>query len=133
MVTDSDRPGRIVMVGDATFLRDDLIGGSMRQQGGPFSAYGLVFFAQMLDWLSEDRDLVALQTRVPTDRTLRFVEDDATAQTDPRDAEQALRSKTRGLVTWNVLVPSLLLAACGAALWVWRRNQKRAFLASLQA
>jgi len=133
MVTGSDRPGRIVMVGDATFLRDDLIGGSMRQQGGPFSAYGLVFFAQMLDWLSEDRDLVALQTRVPTDRTLRFVEDDATAQTDPRDAEQALRSKTRGLVTWNVLVPSLLLAACGAALWVWRRNQKRAFLASLQA
>ena len=133
MITESDRPGRIVMVGDATFLRDDLISGGMRQQGGPFSAYGLVFFAQMLDWLSEDRDLVALQTRVPTDRTLRFVEDDATAQTDPRDAEQALRSKTRGLVTWNVLVPSLLLAVCGAALWVWRRNQKRAFLASLQA
>ena len=127
----SDVPGRIVMVGDATFLRDDLIGGSMRQQGGPVSAYGLVFFAQMLDWLSEDRDLIALQTRVPTDRTLAFVEDEVASNADPRDAEQALRSKTRALIAWNVALPSLLLAGFGAAIWFVRRSQKRAFLASL--
>ena len=131
MRTASSAPGRIVMVGDATFLRDDLISGSMQQQGGPVSAYGLVFFAQMLDWLSEDRDLIALQTRVPTDRTLKFVEDAVDSKEDPRDAEQALRAKTRALVAWNVALPSLLLSAFGVALWIVRRNQKRAFLASL--
>ena len=131
MRAESVRPGRIVMVGDATFLRDDLIGGALRQQGGPVSAYGLVFFAQMLDWLSEDRDLIALQTRVPTDRKLVFVDEDVESKQDPRDAEQALRSKTRALVAWNVALPSLLLAAFGVVLWNIRRNQKRAFLASL--
>ena len=131
MRAESVRPGRIVMVGDATFLRDDLIGGALRQQGGPVSAYGLVFFAQMLDWLSEDRDLIALQTRVPTDRKLQFVADDVDSKQDPRDAEQALRSKTRALVAWNVALPSLLLAVFGVVLWNIRRNQKRAFLASL--
>ena len=95
------------------------------------SAYGLVFFAQMLDWLSEDRDLIALQTRVPTDRKLQFVADDVDSKQDPRDAEEALRSKTRALVAWNVALPSLLLAAFGVVLWNIRRNQKRAFLASL--
>ena len=133
MRTEASSPGRIVMVGDATFLRDDLIGGAMQQQGGPVSAYGLVFFAQMLDWLSEDRDLIALQTRVPTDRTLKFVEEEVDGRRDPRDAEQALRSKTRALIAWNVALPSALLAAFGAVLWFVRRNQKRAFLASLHA
>ena len=133
MRTEASSPGRIVMVGDATFLRDDLIGGAMQQQGGPVSAYGLVFFAQMLDWLSEDRDLIALQTRVPTDRTLKFVEEEVDGRQDPRDAEQALRSRTRALIAWNVALPSALLAAFGAALWLVRRNQKRAFLASLHA
>ena len=133
MRTEASSPGRIVMVGDATFLRDDLIGGAMQQQGGPVSAYGLVFFAQMLDWLSEDRDLIALQTRVPTDRTLKFVEEEVDGRQDPRDAEQALRSRTRALIVWNVALPSALLAAFGAALWLVRRNQKRAFLASLHA
>ncbi|MEC7724467.1 MAG: Gldg family protein, partial [Planctomycetota bacterium] len=131
MRTEAEAPGRIVMIGDATFLRDDMLSGSLRQQGGPFSAYGLVFFAQMLDWLSEDRDLIALQTRVPTDRTLEFVEGEIASKADPRDAEQALRSKTRALVAWNVALPSLLLAGFGVAVWLIRRNQKRAFLASL--
>ncbi|MCK5942816.1 MAG: hypothetical protein KAI24_12645, partial [Planctomycetes bacterium] len=131
MLTEAAAPGRIVVVGDATFLRDDLLSGSNRQEGGPVSAFGLVFFAQMLDWLSEDGDLIALQTRVPTDRTLKFVESGVKASQDPRDAEQALRSKTRLLVTANVVVPSLLLVAFGVVLWTIRRNQKRAFLASL--
>lgn len=131
MLTQAASPGRIVMVGDATFLRDDLLGGGMGQQGGPVSRYGLAFFAQMLAWLSEDRDLIALQTRVPTDRTLTLIEDDVAKKRDPRDAEQALRSKTRMLIAWNVVLPSLLLAAFGVLIWVTRRNQKRAFLASL--
>lgn len=131
MRTESERPGRIVVVGDSTFLRDDLIGRSMAQQGGPVSIYGMVFFAQMLDWLSEDRDLIALQTRVPTDRTLKFVEDEVGSKRDPRDAEQAVRSKVRQLQWWNVLVPVALLGVFGFVLWMVRRNQKRAFLAQV--
>jgi ABC-type uncharacterized transport system involved in gliding motility auxiliary subunit len=131
MRTESEQAGRIVVVGDSTFLRDDLIGRSMAQQGGPVSIYGMVFFAQMLDWLSEDRDLIALQTRVPTDRTLKFVADEVDSKRDPRDAEQAVRSKVTQLRWWNVIVPVTLLGGFGLVLGLLRRNQKRAFLSQL--
>ena len=88
-------------------------------------------FPRVLPLIHSQRDLIALQTRVPTDRTLAFVEDEVASNADPRDAEQALRSKTRALIAWNVALPSLLLAGFGAAIWFVRRSQKRAFLASL--
>jgi ABC-type uncharacterized transport system involved in gliding motility auxiliary subunit len=125
-------PGRIVIIGDATFLRDDVLRGDYQRSGGPVSGgTGMPFFAQMLDWLSDDRDLVALQTRVPADRTIALVASDSQPNADPRDAEQALRTKTSWLVWVNVIVPSLLLSAFGFVLWLIRRNQKRAFLATL--
>lgn len=134
MKSSSTKPGRIVVVGDATFLRDDVLGGDYTQIGGPDSgATAMPFFAQMLDWLSDDRDLVDLQSRVPADRTLALVEPSAKANEDPRDVEQALRSKTARLVALNVMLPCLLLLAFGLLVWRVRRNQKRAFLASLDA
>ena len=134
MKSQSASKGRIVVVGDATFLRDDVLGGDYRPIGGPSSGdMAMPFFAQMLDWLSDDRDLVDLQSRVPADRTLALVESASNANEDPRDAEQALRSKTMRLVTLNVLVPSFVLLTFGLLVWRIRRNQKRAFLASLDA
>ena len=91
------------------------------------------FFAQMLDWLSDDRDLVDLQSRAPTDRTLALVAASSKTNEDPRDAEQALRSKTRLLVGFNVIMPCVLLLVFGLLVWRFRRNQKRAFLASIHS
>jgi ABC-type uncharacterized transport system involved in gliding motility auxiliary subunit len=134
MATQASSPGRIVVVGDATFLRDDLINGDYGRIGGPSSgAMAMPFFAQMLDWLSDDRDLVELQSRVPADRTLTLVEPSADSQEDARDAEQALRSKTNSLVVVNVALPCVLLLVFGLIVWRIRRNQKHAFLASLDA
>lgn len=131
MRTESISPGQIVIVGDATFLRDDVLT-DYKQIGGPFSGYkAMPFFAQMLDWLSGDRDLVELQTRVAADRTMKLVDANEEANPDPRDAERALRQKTSTLVWLNVVLPCLALSAFGIALGLVRRNQKRAFLASV--
>ena len=95
------------------------------------STTGPSFFVGLLDWLAEDQELVALQSRVPTDRTLRFVESTASPTADPRLAEQALARKTNWLRLLNVAVPALLLALFGLCVFLVRRAQKRSFLESL--
>ncbi len=130
-VQKGDKPGRIVMVGDSDFLRDDFVRGDMRQAGGPWSAFAGVFFLQTLDWLAEDRDLVDLQARVPVDRTLKFAADEPVAANDARVAEQTLRRRTNWLRGLNVVLPCAVLTAFGLVVWFVRRAQKRAFLDSL--
>ena len=131
MRTESMADGRVVIIGDATFLRDDVLT-DYANIGGPVSGQkAMPFFAQLLDWLSGDDDLVELQSRVAADRTMTLVESDTQPNSDPRNAEQALRAKTSWLVWLNVVVPCLLLSLFGVALWLVRRSQKRAFLASL--
>jgi len=131
MRTEALAGARVVVVGDATFLRDDVLT-DYAKIGGPVSGQlAMPFFAQLLDWLSDDDDLVELQSRVAADRTMSLVDSGAQPNSDPRNAEQALRSKTSWLIWLNVIVPCLLLSLFGVALWLVRRNQKRAFLASL--
>ena len=50
---------------------------------------------------------------------------------DQSSAEQDLRSKTFWLRAINMVLPGLLLAGLGLAVFLVRRAQKRAFLASL--
>lgn len=127
-----DRPGRIVVVGDADFLRDDVVRGDHAQAGGPVSGRSAApFFAQMLDWLAEDKDLVALQSKVATDRSLKLLEETRDPNADPRLHEQALRRKTTWLRTLNVVLPGALLAALGLCVYFVRRAQKRTFLSSI--
>ena len=132
MVTRGEEPGRVLLVGDSDFLRDDVVGGQYAKAGGPFSGITAApFFAQMLDWLAEDRDLVDLQSRRAVDRSLKFVETATASNADPRLAEQALRSKTTWLRMLNVVVPGTLMAALGLLVFLFRRAQKRTFLSSL--
>jgi ABC-type uncharacterized transport system involved in gliding motility auxiliary subunit len=127
-----DKPGRIVVVGDADFLRDDIVRGDHAQAGGPVSGRAAApFFAQLLDWIAEDKDLVALQSKVATDRSLKFVDDVRDPGADPRLQEQALRRKTTWLRTLNVVLPGALLAALGLCVYFVRRAQKRTFLSSI--
>src|SRR5690606_37909245 len=71
-------PGaRLIVVADATFLRDDLVEREYQQLGGPISQYGPMFFANFLAWLEEDRDLFELRTKgITVDRRLRIVAPD---------------------------------------------------------
>lgn len=131
MLQRCEKPGRIVVIGDSDFVRDDLLRGDYRQLGGPNSVLGGAFFANLLDWLAEDRDLLELQSRVPVDRTLKFVESDSVAEKDPRLAEQALRRKTTWLRAMNVLLPAGLLGVFGLFVSLVRRAQKRKFLSSI--
>ena len=131
MLTRGERPGRIVLVGDSDFLRDDLVSGQYAQAGGPVSRTAAPFFVQLLDWLAEDDDLVALQSKTAVDRTLHLVDDAAAPGVDPRLHEQALRRKTTWLRAVNVIAPAALLAALGLGVFLVRRAQKRAFLTSL--
>lgn len=130
MLAKSGKPGRIVLIGDADFLRDDFVRGDYMQGGGPYSLFAGPFWSQLLDWIAEDQDLVALQTRGVTDRTLRFADELDGPKQDPRLAEQRLRSKTTLLRLANVLVPSVLLALFGLSVLLVRRGQKRSFLAA---
>ena len=129
-LTEAAAAGRIVVIGDSDFVRDDLLRGDYRQMGGPMSINGTQFFAHLIDWLSQDRDLVALQSRIPVDRKLQLVEAKLDQQEDPRDAEKRLRSKTTGLVALNVMLPCLALLVLGLSVFGWRRGQKRRFLQS---
>lgn len=133
MRTDGDKPGRILVVGDADFLRDDIARGDFAQAGGPVSGrMAAPFFAQMLDWLAEDDDLVALQSKTANDRTLKFVDGDSVTGADPRQAEVALRNKVRVLRWTNIVLPGGLLALLGCVVLTVPHAQKRSFLASLR-
>ena len=127
MIAAGERNGRIVMIGDSDFLRDDLVRGDHARVGGPYSVLSGVFFSNMLDWLAEDRDLVELQARATTDRTMKFVDEPAPGA-DPRVVEKELADKTMVLRGFNIVAPILLLSVFGLVVFLMRRSQKRTFL-----
>jgi ABC-type uncharacterized transport system involved in gliding motility auxiliary subunit len=130
-LTKAKAAGRIIVVGDADFLRDDFVRQDYAQLGGPVSVSAPLFFGTMLDWLSRDSDLVALYARQPVDRKLQLIDSDPNKIENPVDAERHLRAKANLLVALDVAIPCLLVLAFGAAVWLTRRAQKQAFLASV--
>src|SRR5690606_29092728 len=59
-LTQAAEGARLVVIGDTDFVRDDVTSGAYVRIGGPASAQGLFFFAALIDWLAEDRDLIDL-------------------------------------------------------------------------
>lgn len=119
---------RIVAFADSDFVRDDFTRGMYRQQGGPNSIFGAAFFPMLLDWLSQDSDLVALQSRLPKDRKLSLLGDQVVETGDRRDAERQLRTARTNLVVANVAGPCVVVLALGMFVMFSRRAQKRRFL-----
>src|SRR5262249_20519148 len=130
-LTKAKAAGRIVVVGDADFLRDDYVHQDYAQIGGPVSLTGPLFFPTMLDWLSRDSDLVALYSRLVVDRKLQLVDTDPGKIENPVDAERHQRAKSNLLIALDVAIPCLLVLAFGAVVWLMRRAQKQAFLAAV--
>lgn len=123
--------GRIVAFADSDFLRDDFARGAYRQQGGPHSLFGAAFFPMLLDWLSQDSDLVALQSRLPKDRRITLLDDLGDGTADRLATEKKLRTTQSFLVVSNVFAPSLVVLVTGFAVLLVRRAQKRRFLFSV--
>jgi hypothetical protein len=125
---------RLVVVADATFLRDDLIGGEYQQVGGPVSAVGPMFFANLLDWLAADRDLFELRMRgFGVDRRLQMVGEEERAGLPPERLQQEVDRRTSQVRYWAVALPVKLLLLIGAVVLLSRQAQKRRFLAGVQA
>ena len=127
----ASKKGRIVAFADSDFVRDDFTRGVYRQQGGPHSIFGAAFFPMLIDWISQDSDLIALQSRLPSDRKIALLGDQVDEAADRRDTEQKLRATRSALVTANVAGPCIVVLALGLAVLLFRRAQKRRFLESL--
>lgn len=125
-LTEAKADSRIVVIGDADFIRDDLVRGDHRQRGGPTSFLGGLFFYQLVDWLAQDDDLIELQSRVPPNRALMLVEEKPTEAV--AEFEKRRDQKKLNLQLLNILLPILLLGGTGVVVFVARRSQKRSFL-----
>jgi ABC-type uncharacterized transport system involved in gliding motility auxiliary subunit len=127
------QPATLLVIGDSDFVRDDLITGEYQQQGGPTSRMGGVFFAQMLDWLAEDQDLLALRSKQVKPRVINFVERNPFAEEESPEAYAERVKATRETVrVVNVIVPPAILLVAGILVLIRRRTQKQTFLASVQ-
>ena len=133
----------LLVIGDATFLRDDFYGFDYLRQvkgAGGVAMYGPVdgkqggpqfFFKNLLDWLAQERDLLALQNKLPTDRTMILLSrDEAGGETAEEFGDRAL-ARQKLIQGISGFGPAVLLTLFGFAVWVHRRRQKRAFLSTL--
>jgi ABC-type uncharacterized transport system involved in gliding motility auxiliary subunit len=126
------KPATLLVIGDADFVRDDLATGEYAQRGGPVSQFGHRFFSNLLDWMAEDEDLLALMSKQASDRKLSFGDRDLLREETPDQAAQRLKATTK-LIRWaNIVVPPLILLVIWIAVVIKRRTQKQLFLASVE-
>ena len=134
------KSGTLVVIGDATFIRDDFIAGVYQQPDsshmlplyGPLDRQGgraQLFVKNLLDWLAGERDLGALQNKRPIDRMMKFIERDVAKQETEEEFRERLISRASLLRLTNVLGPVSILLLLGIGIWLTRRAKKRAFLA----
>jgi len=119
---------QLIVIGDSDFVRDDLITGEYRQTG-PVSAFGPVFFQNLVDWMAEDQDLLELRNKTSPDRRLRF----ATPELDQDPAVFAEQIKARGrlLGYLNVGLPVIAIIVIWVLASLRRRSRKQSFLSSM--
>ncbi len=95
---------RMVVIGDGNMLQ-----GQYMQQGGP----NLVLFLNLIDWLSQDTDLLAIRSR---DAAVRPLDPNITDETKQR------------VKLANMIVPPALVLLLGAVRWNRRRKRKEVTL-----
>ncbi len=123
---------QVVVIGDSDFIRDDLVSGTYSQLGGPLSRLGPAFFLSMLDWLSQDEDLLALRVKDVVDRSIRLVDPDLASELSPAKFAETVERKAFWVRAINVIGPPLLLLLFGLIVLMKRGASKRAFLTRLE-
>lgn len=93
---------RLIVVGDGDFIRDDY---RMNQSS-------VTFFLNIIDWLAQDEDLIAIRSKTITDRPLKEI------SSGSRKAIKYL----------NVLGTPFLVIIAGLIHWRMRRSRKRGVL-----
>lgn len=125
---------QLVVVGDSDFLRDDFVTGVYGQVGkamviGPVSDQrAAAFLNNVLDWLIQDSDLVALRTKTGTDRTIRLGQQDVLRGESLEAFNQRIAQKAAVLQWANVGGPAALLLVAWLVVSVRRGQRKAAFL-----
>ena len=138
LLEQAPKSASLLVVGDATFIRDDFIRGDyadIHQANGVVGLSGrnggsaaLVFFRNLLDWLVQERDLLGLQNKVGANRAMTFLEQDEAQGETPEEFQQRLASRTRWISMLNAMAPASVFLGLGLWLWLLRRGRKRAFL-----
>ncbi|MDD5087707.1 MAG: GldG family protein [bacterium] len=91
---------RMVVIGDGNFVQGQFM------QGGP----GQILFLNIVDWLSQDSDLMSIRSREAAVRPLKSDVSDATKQT---------------VKYANLFGPPALVLLIGAFRWTTRRNRRK--------
>jgi len=134
VVKESVRDTNLVVVGNAFFLSDPVIGG---QQADENSRRAILLAINLADWLARSSDLIALRAKKYADRAL--VEKESEEEFDrikkeydegnmtPAEAAQALdradeaRKQSRKRLRWlNVLLPCMVVLVAGCLVWILR-------------
>ena len=128
----ADQGAQLIVIGDADMIRDDLVSGEYAQEGGPYSAESAArFFSGLVDWLSDDQDLVELTNKKAAERILSFTPALA------RSADNSEQLAQQGERTASRLRMLLILGPVGLILVLWllmtlaRSSAKASFLASV--
>jgi len=140
------RAGSLLVIGDADFVRDDFLAPAYSRpdpKATPPVVIGPMpkdwqrperaarFFLNILSWLAEEEDLLELQNKTPTDRSLVFAKHDAAGGENVKDFQERVESISAWIRWSNILGPCLVLLVVGMIVVLRRRAQKVAFLASL--
>jgi gliding-associated putative ABC transporter substrate-binding component GldG len=104
-LTKSTSPGRILVVGDADFLRIEYVGSNRRPEHSPAN---LTFMMNTLDWLAEDEDLIEIRAKRLEDPSLPEMTD-----------------AKRNWIKWgNIIAWPVLFLLFGVARWSWRKSAR---------
>ena len=121
---------RVLVIGDASLIRDDFLTGPRPMMGLTRSIGGLNLFNNALDWMALDTDLVELRNSKQVDRSLEFIAPDPNGKETPEERRRRIGSKKQFLRWLNILAPMVLLMGFGCVLWSKRSAEKRGFLTS---
>jgi hypothetical protein len=125
---------RLVVLGDSDFLRDDMLTGAYAQAGGPYSPHAGNFYVNLLDWLAEDEDLMALTGKMPVARKIDYAGVDsfgAMGQADIAELEEAIKDRQWWMKSMAVGLPILLILFLWVVITLGRRTRKQQFLSSV--
>lgn len=74
VIEESQKPGRLIVVGDSDMLQDQVLGLLQRMQGTEQPS-NLVFGANAMDWLTQEQGLIAIRAKNVEDPDLKEIED----------------------------------------------------------